>query len=79
MESTLNEAAEFQMCRLLIQAIKALVVYTLNRASLKTIEASALKKAYELRVLTVTKPCRDKMNAWWVVVFVCGWWRVCFL
>lgn len=39
-KSTLSEPAEFPMCRTRIQAIKALVVYTLNSASLKTIEAS---------------------------------------
>lgn len=44
MKSTLNEPAEFQMCRVLIQAIKALVVYILNGASVKIMEASPLEK-----------------------------------
>lgn len=39
-----NELAEFQMCRIFIQAIKALVVYILNTASVKIIEASSLEK-----------------------------------
>lgn len=39
-----EEHAEFQMCRILIQAIKALVVYMLNSASVKIIEASPSEK-----------------------------------
>lgn len=33
-----------QMCRIRIQAIKALVVYILNRASVKIMEASPLER-----------------------------------
>lgn len=44
MKSTLNEPAEFRMCRILIQAIKALVVYILNCASVKIIEAFPSEK-----------------------------------
>lgn len=66
---------KFQMCRVFIQAIKALVVYILNGASVKNNRSISFRKAYWLRVLTVTKPCRDEMNAWWVCV--CDWSCVC--
>lgn len=71
----LDESAEFQMCRILIQAIKVLVVYILNSASLKkkkkTIEAPPLKKPtycvfFQLQSLAEIK----RMHGW--CVFVCG-------
>lgn len=70
-----KDALMFQMCRTHIQAIKALVVHILNSASVKTMEASPSESLYWLGVLTLTKPCRDKMNAWWACVFV--WMGVC--
>lgn len=74
-KSMLNEPAEFQMCRILIQAIKVLVVYILNSASQKkkkTIEASPLKKPtycvfFQLQSLAEIK--KKKTNAW--CLFVC--------
>lgn len=74
----LNEPADFQMCRVLFQAIKALVVYILTSASIKDNRSFSLRKAYWLRVLTVTKPCRDK-NECMVGVCLCvtGGVRVC--
>lgn len=62
------------MCRNPIQAIKALVVYILNSASVKTIEASPSGKPtdcvfLQLQSLAEIKK-KKKMNAWWMCAFV---------
>lgn len=76
MKTALNEPAEFQKCRIIIQAIKALVVYILKSASVKIIEASPFKQPTDCVFLQSQSLAEIKMNAWCVCVHmvVC----VCF-
>lgn len=65
---------KFQMCRVFIQAIKALVVYILNGASVKIIEASPLEKPTDCVFLQLQSLAEMKWMhgvCVWLVVCVC--------
>lgn len=78
MKTALNEPAEFQKCRTIIQAIKALVVYILKSASVKIIEASPFKQPTDCVFLQSQSLAEIKMNAWCVCVCVQMVVCVCF-